>query len=141
MDGCVFCLIAQKKVSAYIVYEDEQTIAFLDRNPLTRGHTVVIPKKHCNNILDSDEQTIADVGAAAKNVANMLKKSFCAGGINLISSAEKEAGQDVFHFHMHVIPRYSPSELGISVSQKEDKSNSALVETLRVIKIMNQPTG
>ncbi len=111
MSECVFCKIVKGELPSWKVYEDEDVIAFLDINPAAPGHTLVVPKKHYRNILDAPEDVVAKVFVVAKKIANAVMKGLGAKGVNVLTNAESVAGQIVFHFHVHVIPRYKEDEL------------------------------
>jgi len=104
---CIFCAIVAGRLPAHKIAEDEQTVAFLDINPWTRGHTLVVPRRHCESVLDCPVDDLAAVAAAAQRVAQTLRKRLGCEGINLLSAAGTVAWQSVFHFHVHVIPRYA----------------------------------
>ena len=106
MENCLFCKIIHKEIPADIVYDDEDTIAFLDIHPVNIGHVLVIPKKHIENIYGFDEDNINTVFTAVQKTARAVKGGVNADGINIIMSNEKAAGQEVFHAHVHIIPRY-----------------------------------
>ncbi len=103
---CIFCDIVEKKIPSKVVYEDDQVLAMLDINPLSKGHTVILPKKHVDSLLESDEETVL----ACAKVAHLLSKHICeklnADGCNLLVNSHESAGQSVNHMHFHVIPRY-----------------------------------
>jgi len=103
---CVFCRSARREAPAHIVYEDEHTLAFLDINPVTRGHTLVIPKRHYNDLFAIPVEELEAVAVTAQRVARALRRGLGAEGINLLQSSGVLAGQVVLHFHLHVIPRY-----------------------------------
>lgn len=103
---CIFCKIVARQLPARIVYEDEQTIAFLDINPLSRGHTLIVPKEHSADLLDTSDEVLAAVAATAKKVGTMVKRAMAAPGFNLLNANGSMAGQTVFHLHLHVVPRY-----------------------------------
>jgi diadenosine tetraphosphate (Ap4A) HIT family hydrolase len=103
-NNCAFCKIVRKEEPANIVYEDDDVIAFLDINPLQRGHTLVIPKEHFVNLLDVEPSSIARVAMVTRNVAYRLVNMLGADGVNTFSANGIPAGQQVFHFHVHVIP-------------------------------------
>ena len=107
MENCLFCKIITGEIPSAKIYEDEDTFAFLDIKPLTKGHTLVIPKKHCQDIFDIDESDAKKVIAVAKKVSEKIKGALKADGIRLSQSNGVAAGQDVMHFHLHVIPRYA----------------------------------
>jgi histidine triad (HIT) family protein len=106
MGDCIFCRIAGGEAPAHVVYEDEHTIAFLDINPVSRGHTLVIPKRHYRDLLGMPAEELAAVVAAAQRVAGALIEGLRASGVNLLQATGAAAGQTVFHFHLHLIPRY-----------------------------------
>ncbi|MEK7664021.1 MAG: HIT family protein [Patescibacteria group bacterium] len=108
---CVFCKIVKDEIPSYKVYEDQDILAFLDIQPLTQGHTLVIPKKHCQDIFDIGESDLQKVIVSAKNVSEKIKNTLKADGIRISQSNGKAAGQDVMHFHLHVIPRYTDNGL------------------------------
>lgn len=107
MGDCIFCRIVRGEAPAHVVYEDEHTIAFLDINPLSRGHTLVIPKRHYRDLLGMPAEELAAVVAAAQRVAGAILTGLGADGVNLLHATGAAAGQTVFHFHLHLIPRYS----------------------------------
>lgn len=102
----VFKEIVDRKIPAFIVYEDEHAIAFLDAHPLCEGHTLVVPKKEYADIFDMPPQELAHVMTAAKNVANLLRMALGCQGINMLHASGKSAQQSVPHFHLHIIPRH-----------------------------------
>lgn len=106
MDSCIFCKIVKKELSSYKVYEDENTLAFLDIYPVIEGHTLIIPKKHFENILDIEDEELNNVMKATKKVAELVKKKLNADAINVLHASGVEAGQTVFHIHFHVVPRF-----------------------------------
>ncbi|MCQ2797812.1 MAG: HIT family protein [Bacilli bacterium] len=124
----VFCLIANGDIPSAKVYEDDDVLAFLDLSQTTLGHTLVIPKKHCTNILDADDETIAKVFKIARNIGNSLMK-MGAKGVNILSNANEVAGQSVFHFHVHVLPRYGNDE-NLVISFKEHDTSSIDLKAL-----------
>ena len=104
--NCIFCTIVAKRAPAAIVYESDGAIAFLDIHPVTAGHTLVIPKKHCRNLFDLDDASGAAVMHASRVVARALRKAFNADGLTVLQSNERAGGQDVFHYHAHLAPRF-----------------------------------
>ncbi|HEX5310048.1 MAG TPA: HIT family protein [Solirubrobacteraceae bacterium] len=108
---CVFCKIVAGELPATIVDEDEQTIAFMDINPATRGHALVVPREHAVDLLEIESAQLAAVNAAAQRLAGRVKQALEADGVNLINSCGAAAWQTVFHFHLHVIPRYEGDPL------------------------------
>jgi histidine triad (HIT) family protein len=110
MDDCIFCKIVEKEIPCEKIYEDDIALAFLDINPVNLGHTLVIPKKHFENIYDLEEDTAVHIMKIVKKISAALKKSG-ADGINVVINNGKAAGQVVFHCHTHVIPRYDGDAL------------------------------
>jgi histidine triad (HIT) family protein len=108
---CIFCKIVASELPATIVDEDERTIAFMDINPATRGHALVIPRAHATDLLSIDAEELAAVSRAAQRLAVRAKERLGAEGINVINSCGVAAWQTVFHFHLHVIPRYEGDPL------------------------------
>jgi len=108
-DG-IFMKIARHEAPAHIVYEDEDTIAFLSTGPIAPGHTLVIPKRPFRNIFDIDQQTLDAVMRTVRKVAPAIRDAVGANGVQINSNHEAAAGQEVFHLHMHIIPRHDRSE-------------------------------
>ena len=104
MSDCIFCKISHKEAPASVVYEDDEVIAFLDINPIERGHTLVIPKRHFVDIWDIEASVLTKMVMVTKQVARKLATTLKAEGINTFSASGKPAGQDIYHFHIHVIP-------------------------------------
>lgn len=109
MEG-IFEKIIARQIPADIVYEDETVIAFLDINPVRKGHTLVVPKKKFENIFDGDAETLGTMMGVAQKVARAILKATGAHGVNILMNNGHAAGQDVPHAHMHVIPRWQRGE-------------------------------
>jgi histidine triad (HIT) family protein len=110
-DDCIFCKIIAGELPAEKLDEDEDTLSFMDINPWTRGHALVIPKHHVTDIHEISEESLAKVLAAARRLAGKARDNLGADGINVLNSAGQAAWQTVFHFHVHVIPRYEGDPL------------------------------
>ena len=110
-ESCIFCKIVRKQAPASIIYEDETVIVFLDIRPLNIGHTLVIPKKHYVDIFDIPENQLSQVHKVAKRVSVAVKKATNADGISIIQQNGKAAAQDIFHLHVHVVPRFEGQKL------------------------------
>jgi histidine triad (HIT) family protein len=123
MDDCIFCKIIKKVVTSYPILENDDIIVFL----AFEGHPLVVTKKHIPNIYSLDDKSAGEVMKAAVKVANALKKSLQCDGINLIQANEPAASQDVFHFHLHVIPRWKNDSVHIGWELKQ-LTPEALVE-------------
>lgn len=111
---CLFCKIAKGEIPSKKIFEDESAIAFLDINPANRGHCLVVPKKHFENIYDIDDKTLEKVIIIAKNLSKLIKEKLACNGINLVQNNERHAGQIVNHFHVHIIPRYENDNVVIT---------------------------
>lgn len=103
---CIFCMIANGEIPSNKIYEDESVIAFLDINPTSYGHTLVVPKEHCDSFLDCPDETRNHVFEVANKLANKLEQTLHCDGINILTNVHEAAGQSVKHFHIHLIPRY-----------------------------------
>ena len=110
-DDCLFCKIVAGDIPSTRVFEDERTIAFMDINPGTRGHLLVIPREHSADLLEIGEQDLAACALTAQRMARLVKERLGADGVNLVNSCGAVAWQTVFHFHIHVIPRYAGDPL------------------------------
>ena len=108
---CLFCKIAAGEIPSTRVYEDERTIAFMDINPGTTGHLLVIPREHAKDLLEIEAEDLAACAQTAKLMAQRVTERLGADGVNLLNSCGQKAWQTVFHFHLHVIPRYEGDPL------------------------------
>lgn len=108
---CIFCKIIAGELPALIISEDERTISFMDIAPATRGHALVIPRAHAVDLLSVDAEDLQAVALAAQRLAVRAKQRLRADGVNLLNSCGAAAWQTVFHFHVHVIPRYNDDPL------------------------------
>ena len=108
---CLFCKIVAGEIPATIIAEDERTVAFMDINPATRGHALVIPRAHARDVHEIDTEDLEAVAATAQRLAARQLEQLGADGVNLLNSNGRAAWQTVFHFHMHVIPRYAGDPL------------------------------
>lgn len=116
---CIFCKIVAGEVPATIVHEDERTVAFMDIAPATRGHVLVVPRRHSRDLLEIGSEDLHAVATAAQELARRAKEGLGAAGINLLNSCGQAAWQTVFHFHIHVIPRYEDDPLRLPWTPKE----------------------
>jgi histidine triad (HIT) family protein len=108
---CLFCKIVAGEIPATIVAQDERTIAFMDINPATRGHALVIPREHAADVHAIDPEDLQAVAVVAQRLAGRAVEQLGAAGVNLLNSNGPAAWQTVFHFHLHVIPRYEGDPL------------------------------
>ena len=109
-DDCIFCKIAAGEIPSRKIYEDSDLIAIMDLNPTSKGHSLIIPKEHCTNIYDIDEDIAAKVMKTAKKLATKMTVALNCDGFNLLQNNGETAGQTMFHFHMHLIPRYKDAD-------------------------------
>lgn len=111
MEDCIFCKIINQEIPSYKIYEDEIVYAFLDISQVTKGHTLVVPKKHVTDIFEYDADLAADVFARIPKIARALESAFPeVEGLNIVNNNKELAYQSVFHSHIHLIPRYSKDD-------------------------------
>lgn len=108
---CIFCKIVARELPATIVDEDQLTVSFMDINPATRGHALVVPRRHARDLLSVEHDDLCATAAAAQRLAARISERLGADGVNLLNSCGAAAWQTVFHFHIHVIPRYAADPL------------------------------
>jgi histidine triad (HIT) family protein len=108
---CIFCRIISGDIPGQIVDQDEKTVAFMDINPATRGHALVVPRRHARDLLEIDADDLEATIVAAQRLARRMTERLGAAGVNLLNSCGRAAWQTVFHFHLHVIPRYDGDPL------------------------------
>ena len=105
LDQCIFCKIIKKEAPAHVVREDERTLVFMDLFPASDGHVLVIPRRHAVNLLDCEDADLAAIGPLARHVAQAMRRVFAPDGIGVFQLNGAAAGQTVFHYHVHLIPR------------------------------------
>ncbi len=132
MEETVFEKIIKKEVPAYVIYEDEETLAFLDVNPLCEGHTLVIPKTKYVSFFDIPEGELKSLVVTCKKVANILKEKLGADGVNVLHASEVAAQQTVPHFHFHIIPRKEGD--GLDLWPKVEHEKIDILETYEKLK-------
>jgi histidine triad (HIT) family protein len=106
MEDCIFCKIVRGEAKSWKVYEDDFTYVFLDINPVNEYHTLVIPKKHFENIFDITEEEFLNVSKTIKRIVNLYSEKLGLKNLQIINSSGAEAQQDVFHIHFHIVPRF-----------------------------------
>ena len=124
----MFCKIVSGEIPSHRVYEDENVLAFLDSNPVSRGHTLVIPKRHVENIHEASEMDYMWKGI--KKVADGVKEAFDPEGINIAQNNGEKAGQEVFHLHFHVTPVYTGDEIKVDYNRSELKDGESISRVL-----------
>lgn len=134
MSECIFCAILAGDAPAELIHEDEHTLSFLDVAPITRGHTLVIPRAHCVDLFDIGEERAAAVMRSAVVVSSMVRSRLGADGVNLLHASGAVAWQTVFHFHVHVLPRYHDDGFPPFVHGRTRASSSELASVGSVIR-------
>lgn len=112
-ENCIFCKIAAGEIPSATLYEDDDFRVILDLGPASKGHALILPKEHYRNLYDLDDVLAAKVMVLAKKMVNKLKGILGCDGYNIVQNNEAVAGQSVFHFHMHLIPRYEGDNVGL----------------------------
>jgi histidine triad (HIT) family protein len=131
---CLFCRIASGEIPSYKLYEDDDFIAILDISQTTKGHTLLIPKEHYRNLYDLDSTLSGRMFTKLPKIANAIKRAFNPIGLNVVINTEKPL-QAVFHFHVHLIPRYENDDFAIAfVNNQQNTSKEMFQEALSKIK-------
>lgn len=132
-DNCIFCKIANGVIPSTTLYEDEQFRVILDLGPASRGHALILPKQHFADVCALDEETAAKVLPLGAKIGAAMKKSLGCAGFNLVQNNGEAAGQTVFHFHMHVIPRYEngPSIVSWVPGEASTEELAQLAKTIK----------
>ena len=112
-DNCIFCKIAAGEIPSATLYEDDDFRVIFDASPATKGHVLILPKEHAANVFELSEETASKVFVLAKKIATVLKEVTGCEGVNILQNNGEIAGQTVFHFHMHIIPRYKGDTVNI----------------------------
>jgi len=133
IEDCVFCRIVKKIEQSWIVYEDDLVMAFLDTNPASEGHTLIIPKKHYETIYKIPERELKRIIVVTKKLAELYKSALGARAVNILHASGREAQQDIFHFHIHLVPRYKNDGLNLWYRAKP-KVRAELDKTLQKIR-------
>ena len=119
MNNCVFCKIINGEIPSFKIYETEDLVAFLDISQATKGHTLIVPKKHYENLLALDEEMLKKISVAQKEVANILSNKLGTNSFNFVNNCGSTAGQSVMHVHFHVIPRYVNDDFKMHIVEHE----------------------
>jgi histidine triad (HIT) family protein len=132
-EECIFCKILAGEMPGEIAQEDEHTVAFMDIMPWTRGHAVVVPRRHTKNLYEIDKDDLERTVVAAKRLALTMRERLGCDGVNLLNSCEPAAWQTIWHFHVHVIPRYEddPLELPTRPEKAEPEELKRVADELR----------
>ena len=132
MENCIFCKIANGEIPAASLYEDENFKVILDLNPATRGHALILPKAHAANVYELPDELAGKAMILAKHMAEKMTRCLHSDGFNIIQNNGEQAGQTVFHFHMHLIPRYEGDGIGLGWTHAPltDEDKEAILKAL-----------
>ena len=134
MDDCIFCKIVNGKIPSSKIYEDDTFIVILDIFPSAKGHLLIIPKRHATNLYELNEKEASDLIPLSQKIAKKINETLKPQGLNILQNNGKAAGQDVFHYHMHLIPRYEND--GIKYfKQSPQASKEEMDELLKLLYI------
>lgn len=128
--NCIFCKIANGEIPSYKIYEDDNVIAILDISQATKGHTLIIAKEHYKNLYDINEELAGEIFKVVPKIANAIKKAFDPIGLNVLVNTEKPL-QTVFHFHMHLIPRYYQDGVDIDFINNQGNTTKEMYEEIK----------
>ena len=133
MNDCIFCKIANGEIPSATLYEDEEFRVILDLGPATKGHALILPKAHYENLYELPETLAADAMVLAKKVITEMKEILKCDGYNVVQNNGRAAGQTVFHFHMHMIPRYKGDNVGLGwhVGELTDEVKNEILEKMK----------
>ena len=133
MDNCIFCKIANGEIPAATLYEDENFRVILDLGPASKGHALILPKSHAANIYELSDEMAAKAMVLAKKMATEMTEALKCDGFNIVQNNGECAGQTVFHFHMHLIPRYKGDNVGITWTPGElsDKDKEEILSKVK----------
>ncbi len=132
-NNCVFCKIVNNEFDSYKLYEDENFLVIFDKFPSNIGHTLILTKKHYENFFELDEYVASELLVLAQKVSIALKDVTGCAGINILQNNGKAAGQEIFHYHLHVIPRYEGDNVSIKLGANEisEEKAEALLEKIK----------
>ena len=130
---CIFCKIAAGEIPSATLYEDDDFRVILDLGPASKGHALILPKEHYRNLYDIDEETLGRAALLAKKMVTKLTDVLGCDGYNVVQNNESCAGQTVFHFHMHLIPRYEGDNVGLGwpVGKLTDEVKNEILEKMK----------
>ena len=132
-DDCIFCTIANGLIPSYTLYEDADFRVIFDIGPASEGHALILPKEHSGNLLELSDESAAKVLPLAKRAARLLSAETGCEGVNVVQNNGRIAGQTVFHFHMHIIPRYRGDQVNITwkPGKVDEEKAKVLAEKIR----------
>lgn len=124
-ENCIFCKIANGEIPSFTLYEDDMFRVIFDLSPSTKGHALILPKEHFRNLFELGDDYAAKLIPTVKKVATAMKEVLGCDGFNLLQNNEEVAGQTIFHFHMHLIPRYNDDNIKLAMATGELDQNTA----------------
>ncbi len=130
---CIFCKIVKGEIPCFKIYEDTDVLSFLDIKPFSKGHCLVIPKQHFENVFDISEDALQKISVVAKRLSEKIKDVLKADGIRLSQSNGKVAGQEVMHFHLHIIPRYEGEDIPMHPAQTAHLPQADFEELKKIV--------
>lgn len=136
MDDCIFCKIVAGEIPSYKIYEDEKVIVFLDINPLSKGHSVVIPKEHYANILDLPEELYLHMSKIVKKISQHLNDMYEPEGILINQNNGKRAGQEILHAHIHIKPIYDDTQTLSEVGLRKSFTKEEMEEFVKELSLI-----
>ncbi len=137
MSNCIFCKIINGEIPSAKVFENEHVFAFLDLSQVTKGHTLIIPKVHKENLFELTPEIAKNMFEVVPSIAKALKETFNPLGLNLLNNNGEQAGQSVFHFHMHLIPRYGKGD-GFGAVWKDNQSEYSSEDLQKIASDINK---
>lgn len=134
-EKCIFCKIANGEIPSDTIYEDDLFRVILDLSPISEGHALIIPKKHCKNLFELDDDIAQRALLVAKKVGKLMLEAYGCKGLNLLQNNGEEAGQTVMHFHIHMIPRYEGEDgkSGWEAHESNPENQKRLVAKIRAV--------
>lgn len=131
-ENCVFCKINAGEIPSATIYEDDNFKVIMDISPAAKGHAILLPKKHFKNLYEMDDHTASKVMVVAKKVAKAIQDELQCDGLNMLQNNGEVAGQTVFHYHIHLIPRYKNDKISMTwkVGKYEDGEAAAMAEEI-----------
>lgn len=131
-DDCIFCKLANGKIPTNSIYEDEDFNVIMDASPASKGHCIILPKTHAENLYELPEEYCEKIFGVAKKCGTVLKNALGCDGLNVLQNNGEAAGQTVFHLHVHLIPRYTGDGVHIKWTEQTDNNNiEAVAEQIR----------
>ncbi len=137
MEDCIFCKIVRGEIPCYKTYEDENVIAFLDIRPLSKGHTLVLPKKHFKDIYDISEEDLCNLMKVLKRISGNIKEVYKPEGIVISQNNGEKAGQSVFHIHFHIKPVYNGTTVVSEVDHRKEYSKEEMEGIVKELSMLN----